>query len=421
MANLKDTLVFGKLTATGDIVANRFITNSASTNILLADGTTLAQNTFLSADYATTITNWANRNYAFTDANNTFASTTVNTFAGTVVISNTTSAADTYLKEDGTALEQKEGASGALKVAGTTVLQGPLIAAGGIHLDGSTPSNDDMPYFLGIEAFAKGGKVKWVAKDSAKVGYATSAGSATIAASAATADSATTSSYPAGFNSNGGEITWGTLKTQNGDGSKTDYSLVTRWDSKQGGSVAFADGPNSNNTTKAQTSMQIDGYFYQNEGRNRVFDVSGGTINGAVKILAADPTDTQPALLKVLSTSNTSSSNGWTGRMMVGAKNLTFLMGTYHGMAGLGVHSWTDSSAGTGANWAPLYIQPDSNQPVFIGANGGGWLSNAATLKIEGSTTTTNGGKVTVGGTLKLVSPEFVYNSVDKCIDIKFN
>lgn len=40
------------------------------------------------------------------------------------------------------------------------------------------PSDTSMPYFLGIEAFADGGRIKWVGKDDAKVGYATSAGSA---------------------------------------------------------------------------------------------------------------------------------------------------------------------------------------------------------------------------------------------------
>ena len=82
---------------------------------------------------------------------------------------------------------------------------------------------------------------------------------------------ATTSSYPLGFNTNGGNITWGTL---NGDTTtNTGYQTIARWDSPNGGSVAFADGPMNDTTKKAQTSMQIDGYFYQNEGANLVVDV----------------------------------------------------------------------------------------------------------------------------------------------------
>lgn len=207
------------------------------------------------------------------------------------------------------------------------------------------------------------------------------------------AGNATTSSYPAGFSgkNSGG---WGTLITANG------YEIITDWQhngnatGNTGGDLLFA-------SKGGQISMQVDGYFYQNEGGYRVFDVSGGTIDGAVKILAADPKDTQPALLKVLSTSDALSGNrNWTGRMMVGAKNLTFLMGTYNGMAGLGAHSWTDSSKGTNANWAPLYIQPDGSFPVYIGANGKSWDAGTGTLIVEGNNTTANAGSVTVNGSL---------------------
>mgnify|MGYP003341549979 CR=1 FL=1 len=80
------------------------------------------------------------------------------------------------------------------------------------------------------------------------------------------------------------------------------------------------------------------------------------------KIIGIDTdgdTSGQPALLKVLSTEESTSSGAtWQGRMMVGAKNKTFLMGTYHGMCGLGAHSWTDSAAGTGAAWEGI-LRPD--------------------------------------------------------------
>lgn len=96
--------------------------------------------------------------------------------------------------------------------------------------------------------------------------------------------------YPYGFQSNGGNISWGTLA---GDTTTTTgYRTIARWDSPNGGSVAFADGPMNDNTYKGQTSMQIDGYFYQNEGQYRVIDtntgdgrylkLSGGTMTGPI-------------------------------------------------------------------------------------------------------------------------------------------
>ena len=81
---------------------------------------------------------------------------------------------------------------------------------------------------------------------------------------------ATTSSYPLGFNTNGGNITWGTLA---GDTTTTTgYRTIARWDSPNSGSVAFADGPMNDNNKKGQTSMQIDGYYYQEEGTYQVLD-----------------------------------------------------------------------------------------------------------------------------------------------------
>lgn len=76
--------------------------------------------------------------------------------------------------------------------------------------------------------------------------------------------------YPKGFNANGGNITWGTLA---GDTTTTTgYRTIARWNSSNGGSVAFADGPMNNSTKAGQTSMQINGYFYQEEGNYQVLD-----------------------------------------------------------------------------------------------------------------------------------------------------
>lgn len=74
--------------------------------------------------------------------------------------------------------------------------------------------------------------------------------------------------YLTGFSGRNNVINWGTLQSSNG------YGFITRMDTSNDGSVAFAD-------KNGQTSMQIDGYYYQNEGNNRVLDTSNvsGTTN----------------------------------------------------------------------------------------------------------------------------------------------
>lgn len=71
--------------------------------------------------------------------------------------------------------------------------------------------------------------------------------------------------YLTGFSGRSASISWGTLKDSS-------YSYITRMDTVNGGSIAFAD-------KSGQTSMQVDGYFYQNEGTYKVLDESGGTIS----------------------------------------------------------------------------------------------------------------------------------------------
>lgn len=81
-----------------------------------------------------------------------------------------------------------------------------------------------------------------------------------------------TSSKPLGFSTRKTSISWGTL-------ADSSYTYITRWDTANSGSVAFAD-------KDGQTSMQIDGNFYQNEGNYKVLDTStglqltGGTLTG---------------------------------------------------------------------------------------------------------------------------------------------
>lgn len=77
---------------------------------------------------------------------------------------------------------------------------------------------------------------------------------------------------------------------------------------------------------------------------------------------------TQKNLLAVISNSNSLPGN-WIGRLCVGAKNKTFIMGTYGGICVLGAHGWTNAQQGTGAAWEPVYINPDGDKAVYIGGS----------------------------------------------------
>lgn len=75
---------------------------------------------------------------------------------------------------------------------------------------------------------------------------------------------ASTSSIPLGFSYRETSWTWGTLTAANG------YTLLTDWITPAAGGVAFAD-------KGTQVSCQIDGYFYQDEGRYIVLDANNYT------------------------------------------------------------------------------------------------------------------------------------------------
>ena len=102
------------------------------------------------------------------------------------------------------------------------------------------------------------------------------------------------------------------------------------------------------------------------------------TINTSQKIQAAKAIfgndvafgsdTTQKNLLAVISNSNSTAGN-WIGRLCVGAKNKTFIMGTYGSICVLGAHAWTNAQQGTGAAWEPVYINPDGDKAVYIGGS----------------------------------------------------
>ena len=83
-------------------------------------------------------------------------------------------------------------------------------------------------------------------------------------------------------------------------------------------------------------------------------------------------------LLKVISDVTDSGKVAWKGRILSGIKSLTVLMGVYNNMAALGAHSWNSSGTST---WAPLYINPDGNQSVYIG--GQNWTKDSGILNID--------------------------------------
>lgn len=80
------------------------------------------------------------------------------------------------------------------------------------------------------------------------------------ASSASFASTATLSAYPQGFESRTTSATWG----------NTTGTFLTGWHTSSGGDIVFMD----NNPSSGKLSMKLDGYFYQNEGANRVLDTS---------------------------------------------------------------------------------------------------------------------------------------------------
>lgn len=97
------------------------------------------------------------------------------------------------------------------------------------------------------------------------------------ASSASFASTAILTAYPLGFQSQTTSATWG----------NTTGTFLTGWHTSSGGDIAFMD----NNPSSGKVSMKLDGYFYQNEGANRVLDTSdaanyvkkaGDTMTGAL-------------------------------------------------------------------------------------------------------------------------------------------
>lgn len=109
--------------------------------------------------------------------------------------------------------------------------------------------------------------------------YSLSGHTHNYAGSSSAGGSATSAVKLDGFSIRQGSITWGTL-------AGSSYKYISRLDTNNGGSIAFAD-------KDGQTSFQIDGYFYQNEGNYMCLDtnnytgyalpLTGGTMTGQIQ------------------------------------------------------------------------------------------------------------------------------------------
>ncbi len=263
---------------------------------------------------------------------------------------------------------------------------------------GYTPPTSDTNTTYTIATGDSNGKIKVTPSSGSAYNVSVKGlGSAAYTASTAYATAAQGTKADNALPKSGGSLTGTVMQTVAGnpyfgmnDGSTNWYLQAVQEEGKVGL------GPTWNNATKwdASGNMSVPGGL----------SASSGTITGPVKINGAEVADGsgQLAMLKALSTSKAAGAgNNWVGRTMIGAKDLTFLMGTYNGLAGIGAHSWTDAAAGTGAAWAPMYFNPDGNSPMYFGANGTGWTANQGTLKVQGSTTA-GSGTVEVNGTLKV-------------------
>lgn len=99
----------------------------------------------------------------------------------------------------------------------------------------------------------------------------------------------------------------------------------------------------------------------------------------------------QETILSVLSTLGTSDIPFamWTGRMIIGNKNRTFLLGCYrqdttssvNPLCAIGAHTWLDSAQGTSPAWEDVYLQPDGDKAIYIGGNS--WVPNSGWFKVQ--------------------------------------
>lgn len=130
------------------------------------------------------------------------------------------------------------------------------------------------------------------------------------------------------------------------------------------------------------SDLTNDSDFLDKDDATLQFVTNNGATTTNVITVNYTETGTQQSAMKVLSTYDAVTDYaGWRGRLLVGANNKTFLMGTYKGLCVIGAHGWTSAAAGTGAAWEDIYFNPDGSAKIYLGNKG--FIQNSGVLKIE--------------------------------------
>ena len=158
------------------------------------------------------------------------------------------------------------------------------------------------------------------------------------ASSASFASTATLTAYPQGFESHTTSATWG----------NTTGTFLTGWHTSSGGDVAFM----NNNPSSGKVSMKLDGYFYQNEGANRVLDTS----DAASYVKKAGDTMTGLLTLKIGSQQGVKLGSAW----MTSASDTNGEFVFQNGHFRFGASDWNYDK------WAGLKYDAD-NKYVYLG------------------------------------------------------
>lgn len=158
------------------------------------------------------------------------------------------------------------------------------------------------------------------------------------ASSASFASTATLAAYPQGFESHTTSATWG----------NTTGTFLTGWHTSSGGDVAFM----NNNPSSGKVSMKLDGYFYQNEGANRVLDTS----DAASYVKKAGDTMTGLLTLKIGSQQGVKLGSAW----MTSASDTNGEFIFQNGHLRFGASDWNYDK------WAGLKYDAD-NKYIYLG------------------------------------------------------
>ena len=231
---------------------------------------------------------------------------------------------------------------------------------------------------------------------------------------------ATKANYPTGFASGPNTIsTWGTLTAANG------YTHVTRW-AQTGAEIAFAYKASTEAGANNQLSAQVDGWFYQNEGKYRVLDTSD--VKSTYSSTGTDPIN-GTAVAAALGSYLPLAGGAMTGNIsFTGATSKTtkeiirFRDGTDgngHAITIGGGGSTIISSGEAGSALEPSYAATNeslvlgSDQDIVIktAVQNGAASAKTSSFNTDGTLTLATSGSVASGNT-KAVTGGAVYNAI---------